>query len=266
MSLVADMKTIIKIVIPIIFVLAAVVFFMYITANGFSVYNEGLALIYLSEYHLQQELEEYTVRGIPISTITDKDLESVPKLKELIKKALGEEFPKNRTGKILSDKVTLMEYHRYYAAILAEKYSKLPEDFIHILPAHQSDLERYPEAYLYKFDGSYFEYDGIQYGWGNSRFTDYGNDNRADIEVYKVKRPLDPQRHVWSTLTDSDFEKMPILRQAMENIGSVEESIEVQNSMSGTEVDRYRTWYEKNIPSAIFEYDGKYFRLGFWIA
>lgn len=260
------MKTIIKIIIPVILVLVVVAFFMYLTANGFSIYDEGLVLIYLSDHQLEKEIEEYRMQGIQTATVTDKDLESVPKLKELIEKALAEEFPKNRTGKALSDKDTLMEYHRYYATILAEKYSKQPEDFIHILPAAESDVELCPDAYLYKFDGAYFEHEGMQYGWGNSRFTDYGNDNRADIQVYKVKNPLDPQRHVWATITDDDFEKIPVLRQAMRNIGAVQENIEVQNSMSSSEVDRYRAWYDKNISSSIFEYDGKYFQLGFWVA
>jgi len=206
------------------------------------------------------------MKGVEIATITDDDLETAPKIKELIDKALQEKFPLNEAGKVLSDFDTLKRYHQYYATILAEKYSKDPGDFIRILPAYPSDLEISPKAYNYEFDGSYFEYNGEQYGWFHTSFTDYGTDDRADLGAYKTKHPLDPQRHVWAEITDEDLEKMPLLLEAINNIGALQEPIRVQNSMSDAEMDRYAKWHKENIPSGIFKYDKKYFRISFWIA
>ena len=260
------MKTRYKIIIPTIVILTVVLLFLFITANGFSFYNEGLHVDRYSTDELKKDLKADYMKGVQIQIITDDDLKSVPKIKELIEKSLTKEFPVNRTGKVLSDKDTLKKYHQYYAIILAEKYSKDPEEFVRILPAHPSDLEEYPDTYKYEFDGDYFEYNGIQYGWSNSHFIDYGKDNLANIESYKVNNPLDSERHTWAILTDEDFEKMPLLLLAINNIGTLQENIEVQNSMPSAEVDRYKKWFAQNITSNIFEYDGNYFRIGFWIA
>jgi len=36
--------------------------------------------------------------------------------------------------------------------------------------------------------------------------------------------------------------------------------------MSSSEVNIYKKWHTQNITSGIFEYEGNYFRIGFWIA
>ena len=233
----------------------------------FPMHNEGIILWYLSDHSLQEELKEPYLNDAQIEKITDKDLEQVPEIKRLINAALQEEFPLNETGRILSDIETLKEYHRYYATILAEKYSKEPEEFIRILPARQGDLEISPNAYNYEFDGSSFEYEGEQYGWEHSSFVDYEIENLADIGVYKHKHLLDPKRHIWATITDEQMqEHMPLLRDAVNRIGTMQENIEVQNSMSRSDLDRYQKWYEQNVPHGIFQYDERYFKIGFWIA
>ena len=241
-------------------------FYLFITANGFSYYYEGMSLTYVSEYEFQDILKQDYMQGVTITTITDDELESVPKIKELIIKAQSQKFPLNEEGRVLSDFDTLKKYHQYYAKILSEKYSKEPEEFVRILPAHPSDLEISSKAYNYEFDGEFFEYNGVQYGWSNSQFVDYGTDNRADITAYKIRHPLDPERHVWGTITDEDLKEMPLLKEAIHNIGTIQESIQVENSMSNSELKTYQKWIEENIPFGIFEYGGKHFRTGSWVA
>ena len=67
-------------------------------------------------------------------------------------------------------------------------------------------------------------------------------------------------------LTDKELDIEPLIIAAIDNIGKIEENIEVQNGMSSRDVDRYEKWKKENIPSQIFEYEGNYFRIGFWIS
>ena len=226
------MKTRKTIIIVCTTILAVAMFYLYITANGFSFYNEGLALRYLSDYELQKEFKADYLKGVEIKSITDEDLKSVPKIKELIEKALKKEFPLNRTGKVLSDIDTLLSNHKHYAVILAEKYSKDPSDFMIYSDVEEEILQDYPDAVRIDFGACCFEYNGQQYRYGNTRaFLNY-EDNLVMIEVYKVKNPLDPQRATWAELTDKDLDDMPTLREAIDNIGSKQENIEVQKGTS----------------------------------
>lgn len=114
---------------------------------------------------------------------------------------------------------------------------------------------------------SFFEYNGVQYGWLNSQFVDHRIDDRADIGVYKLSRPLAPNLHTWATITDDDLIQMPLLKQAINNIGTTQESILVKTNLSNSEeLDKYREWTEKNTPSGVFEYNESYFLTYFWIA
>ena len=67
-------------------------------------------------------------------------------------------------------------------------------------------------------------------------------------------------------MSEKQIDLKPLIASAINDIGQQQENIEVQNNMSGAEVDRYKKWYAQNITSGIFEYDGNYFRIGFWIA
>ena len=247
-------------------VISTVLFYVFFTPPVNSGYVEGIVLTLFSDFEFREYLNYHHLNDSDIVRITDDDLTSVPVLKELIDKALKQKFPVNEEGRILSDKNTLKRYHQYYATLLAEKYSKDPKDFVRILPASQSDLEISTKAYNYEFDGSFFEYQGVQYGWENNNFVDYGNDNQTDIAVYKVTHPLDPKLDTWATITGSDLEKMPLLMQAINKIGTIQESIRVETGMSNSDMSKYEKWFDDNTPLGIFEYGGKYFQESFWIA
>ncbi len=253
-------------IISVVAVIAIALFFLFITANGYSPYSEGLHLSYLSDNEFQKLLEKDCMQGVDVVTITDKDLEPVPKIRELIDMAVTEKFPLNESGHLVSTVETLMEYHRYYANILAEKYSKDPDDFFRTSSVSAHTLEKYPDAYRYEFDGAYYEYKGVQYFWNHADMPIYEEGQLADIDTIAIRNPLDPNRHIWATITDEDLEKMPLLKEAIDSIGTLQENVTVQNAMSSIELDMYQRWQQANIPSGVFEYDGKYFRLGTWIA
>ena len=263
------MKTRTKITIPLVVFLAIGLFFVYISANGFSFYNEGLRVDRFSAYELEKELGAEYMQNIKIQTINDEDLKTVPKIKELIEKSLTKEFPANPVGTASITYEELYNFQQEYSEILSQKYSKNSTDFFTAnYDINEEYLEIYPNAYLRSFEGRYFEYDNKQYGIQPSKLyvPQIEDDGPISLEVYKTNGPLREKDHTWADLSKKQIALKPLILSAINDIGQKQENIEVQNSMPGAEVDRYKKWYEQTITSNIFEYNGNHFRIGFWIA
>lgn len=243
-------------------------FFIYISANGFSFYNEGLSIERFSPNQLEKELKSEHMQNVEIQIIRDEDLKTVPKIKELIEKSLTKKFPKNKGGTAPISYEQLDNFQLQYANILEEKYSRNSTSFFEKRDVSEKQLLLEPSLYLRQFEAYYFEYENKQYGIQPTRMyvPNFEKPDTFYLEVYKTNGPLREKDHIWADLTDKRLEIEPLIIAAIDNIGKIEENIEVQNSMSSAEVDRYQKWYEHNITSNIFEYDGNYFRIGFWIA
>lgn len=256
-----------KIIIPVVLLLSIVLFFAYFEDNGFFSY-EGMVLVYFSDYQLQKELEYEYMQGVEIVSLTDDDLKEVPKVKELISKALSKKFPKNQAGTTSISYEEIINFQLQYADILAEKYSRNSTSFFEKQDVSEKQLLSEPSLYLRQFEAYYFEYEDKQYGIGPDRMyvPNFEKLDAFHLEVYKTNGPLREKDHVWADLTDKELEIEPLIVAAIDNIGKIEENIEVRNGMSSGDVNRYDEWRRENIPSQIFEYEGNYFRIGFWIA
>ncbi len=262
------MKTRIKVIILIIIaitILAAVLF--YTSSITYRDY-QGLGLFYLSDNGFQELLKRGYVQEADIVTITDKDLEEVPKLKELIDMAVINGLPFSEFGDVASTVDTIKEYHRYYAIILAEKYSKNPDDFFRTYSVSANTLEKYPNAYRYEFGGTHYVYNGVQYFWSNGHMEIYEEGQLENISTSIIKHSsLDPNQHIWATITDKDLEKMPLLKEAIGRIGTNEEnSLVIGAGMSPAELSTYQRWLDEKTSSNVFEYDEKYFQAVWGIA
>lgn len=261
------MKTRTKVIVPLVFFLSLILFFVYLNDSGLFSY-EGMALVYFSDYQLQKELEQEYMQGVEIVSLTDKNLKDVPKLKDLINKALSKEFPKNEVGTMPISYGQLDKFQLEYADILADKYSRNSTSFFKKLDVSEKQLLLEPSLYLRDFEAGYFEYENKQYGIQPDRMyvPNFEKPDTFYLEVYKTNGPLREKDHTWADLTDKKLEIEPLIIAAIDNIGKTEENIQVQNSMSSSDVDRYEKWARENISSQIFEYEGNYFRIGFWIA
>ena len=198
------MKT--KIIISVIIVLAVILFYLFITANGFSFYNEGMVLIHFSGDGLEKELKFEYLQGVQIKTITDDDLKSVPKIKELIEKSLTTEFPVDTTGTAPITYDELYNFQQQYSEILAAKYfTKSTDYFTTNTDISKKYLAIEPSAYLRSFEGRYFEYDGKQYGiQPDILYVPSIEDNiPTRLDVYKTNGPLREEDHTWADLSEN---------------------------------------------------------------
>ncbi len=95
------MKTRTKIIIPIIFILIIGLFYLYIVANGYSPYVEGIGMDYYAETNPEKILDELTIQSI--TELTDEDLKDVPRIKGMLEIALKQDLPLRDDGFALFD-------------------------------------------------------------------------------------------------------------------------------------------------------------------
>ena len=91
------MKTRTKIIIPLIVFFAIGLFYIYIVANGYSPYVEGIGM----DYHAETDLQNSNSQGI--IELTDEDLIDVPRIKGMLEIALKQELPLEDDGYALFD-------------------------------------------------------------------------------------------------------------------------------------------------------------------
>lgn len=265
------MKTRTKIMIPVIVVLIIASFYLYIVANGYSPYYEGIGLTLYSDYKLQEYKLYSGNRDFSITKITDDDLKDTPELKNLIEKSLSKEYPLNKGGRVPATFEQLDNFQHQYAEILSKKYSRNATSFF------TSDDRHVPEKYLAidstvhlrSFEGNHFEYDGVQYGiQPNSFYVPFmEDDDLLRLEVYKTNGPLREGDHMWEDLSDKQISLKPLIADAINDIGQHQENIEVMTSgLSPATMTKYEKWYDDTLQGSLFEYKGKIFSIGFWIA
>lgn len=79
------MKTRTKIIIPVITILVVGLFFIYISANGFSIYHAGIYVEILSEKQLERFGTDYEIKNI-----TKEELEQFPQIHTMVNLLLEE--------------------------------------------------------------------------------------------------------------------------------------------------------------------------------
>ena len=182
------------------------------------------------------------------------------------------EYPLNTEGSVLISFEDLDNFQHQYAEILAEKYSKNSTDFFTI----EDELvpEKYlaidPTAHRRIFDGRYFEYNGEHYGIGPDGLYIPNMKEGGDfirLHAYKARGPLQGNDNVWADLSEKRMDIMPLIRLAIDDIGQHQESIKVQTSgLSPVTISKYLNWQANTLEGHLFEYKGRIFSLGFWIA
>ena len=134
-----------------------------------------------------------------------------------------------------------------------------------------NDVNTYdPTAHRRIFDGRYFEYNGEHYGIGPDGLYIPNMKEGGDfirLHAYKARGPLQGNDNVWADLSEKRMDIMPLIRLAIDDIGQHQESIKVQTSgLSPVTISKYLNWQANTLEGHLFEYKGRIFSLGFWIA
>lgn len=262
------MKTVTKIIIPAIILLAIGLFYLYIITNDSSTYDEGIELTRFSDDEFQKYVKvEGSIENLNIIELTDEELEKVPVIKEMIEKSSREEFPLNSVGILDSTLDEIKHNHNYVAQKYAAKYNKNADSYFSTRLPDESQLEKFPDSYWYEYEGRFFKYGERYYSfYDNNLLVNYGDPHR--IEVGVLKHDLTPDRS-YVELTDDDWKHIPKVKEAMDKIGTLQEEISVQTGLPKSELNKYEGWIE-NYPGMVvgsfLEYNGEYYRISFWIS
>lgn len=96
------MKTMYKILIPVIVFLIIGLFYLYVVANDYSGYIEGIVMTFFHETDADKILVRYShLSGV--TKITDADLKDVPRIKGMLDIAFDQKFPLYDDGFSLFD-------------------------------------------------------------------------------------------------------------------------------------------------------------------
>ena len=95
------MKTRYKIVILIAAAVAVFSFYMFMVANGYSPYMEGISMTYYNETDPQKIMHVSYMESV--TAITEKNLDEVPRIRGMLEVALRQEFPLHDDGFALFD-------------------------------------------------------------------------------------------------------------------------------------------------------------------
>ena len=95
------MKTRYAVVISTAAVVAAFSFYVFMVANGYSPYVEGISMTYYKDTDPQKIIPDSYVE--PVTAIAEADLDEVPRIRGMIEIALKQEFPLHDDGFVLFD-------------------------------------------------------------------------------------------------------------------------------------------------------------------
>ena len=143
----------------------------------------------------------------------------------------------------------------------AAKYNTDPDSYFSTKRPVEYQLEQFPDNYWYEYEGRFFKYGTEHYSFYDCRiFVNYGEPYRVEVGV--LKHSLAPDRF-YVELTDGDWKHIPKVKQAIDKIGTLQESIDIMAGLSQYDLNKYRQWNQNR---DFFECGGEYYLTTFWIA
>ena len=143
----------------------------------------------------------------------------------------------------------------------AAKYNTDLDSYFSTKRPVEYQLEQFPDNYWYEYEGRFFKYGTEHYSFYDCRiFVNYGEPYRVEVGV--LKRSLAPDRF-YVELTDGDWKHIPKVKQAIDKIGTLQESIDIMAGLSQYDLNKYRQWNQNR---DFFECGGEYYLTTFWIA
>jgi hypothetical protein len=216
-------------------ILGTISIFIFQPLGVFSYLNSSCASLgvsKLSERDLQQISDNPDYKNI--MTLSDNDLEEVPKLAQLIDK-VSNKISFNDESRFI---VTISEMQQYYDH-LGEKFEQ----------QYGFEMEK-------KKDSLLIEYNGKMYVIAGFAFPKSGYDTENDVELVVVKDPMIKAAKI--VLVDEDFVEIPKIKKAVEEIGTYQVSTFESIGMPEDERSQYGKWFEEKHKSKYGNTTGPY--------
>lgn len=214
-----------------------------------SLYPENTCASINVEFLADQDIQRYKNddRGLNednVLQITSDDFNEIPIVEELIFAVNLLEFPYNQYSSAELDGLTFVEYEFFLMEKAIEKYGDSQSDYFIKLDKDYKERFSNPakQGFTNTFEAPLIVYHNKTYSIGETVFWTSDEHEPMRMTVYPVDETKDKKSIV---LTDEDMKSVPKIKQAIENIGTVQESINGIKGLPEDQWNEYREWFKK---------------------
>ena len=206
----------------------------------------NLKLFLPTEQDIQRyKNDEKGLTDANILQITSEDLKEIPDIQELIHAVHSIEFPYNKYSSAYLDGLTLVEYELFLMEKSMKKYGDSQGDYFMQLDGDYEERLTNPakQGLTNHFESPVIVYNDSAYSIGGTYFWTSNEHEPRRMGVYPQDAIKDDEKFIM--LTDEDMELVPKIKDAIENIGTVKESIFASKGLPEDQWNQYREWFEQ---------------------
>jgi hypothetical protein len=245
--------------------------------NGrISLYPENTCASISLQLPTEKEIQGYKndERGLNESNtlqITSNDFNDIPIIEELIYVVNTVEFPYNKYSSAYLDGLTFVEYEFFLMEKAIEKYNGSQKDYF--IKFDNDYKERFAnpakQGFTNTFEAPLIVYNNQTYSVGGTKFwvSDEHKPKRMNVYPDEIK-----EDEKFIVLTDEDMKSVPKIKQAIEDIGTIQESINGRKGLPEDQWNEYREWFKQKSQEQLntdrfrlIQYDEQFYLVGFGI-
>jgi hypothetical protein len=241
-----------------------------------SLYPENTCASISLELLAEKEIQRYKndERGLNEDNtlqITSGDFNEIPIIEELIYTVNTIEFPYNKYSSAYLDGLTFVEYEFFLMEKAIEKYGGSQEDYFIKLDKDYEERFANPakQGFTNTFEAPLIVYNNKTFSVGSTVFWVSDEHEPMRMNVYPDEIEDDEK---FIVLTDEDMKSVPKIKQAIEDIGTTQESINGQKGLPEDQWNEYIEWFKQKSQERLntdsfrlVEYDGRLYSVAFSI-
>lgn len=216
--------------------------------------------------------DERGLNDTNILQVTSSDLKEIPNIGELIYAVHSIEFPYNKHSSVYLDGLTLVEYEFFLMEKSMKKYGDSKWDYFMQLDGDYEERLTNPskQGLTNHFESPAIVYKDNVYSIDGTYFWTSDEHEPRRMGVYPQDAVKDDEKFI--VLTDEDMKSVPKIKEAIENIDTVKESISARKGLPEDQWNQYREWFEQKSQDRLnsdefrlIQHDGNLYSIGFGI-
>jgi hypothetical protein len=241
-----------------------------------SLYPENTCASITLDLPTEKEIQRYKhdEKGLNESNtlqITSSDFNEIPIIEELIYAVNTIEFPYNKYLSAYLDGLTFVEYEFFLMEKAIEKYDGSQKDYFIKLDNDYKERFANPakQGFTNTFEAPLIVYNNQTYSVGGTMFWVSDEHEPMRMNVYPDEIKEDEK---FIVLTDEDMKSVPKIKQAIEDIGTIQESINGRKGLPEDQWNEYREWFKQKSQEQLnadrfrlIQHDEQFYSVGFGI-
>jgi len=242
-----------------------------------SLHPENMCASLALELPTDEDIQRYTndeqgLKDNIILQITSEDLKEIPDIHELIYAVNSIEFPYNKHSSVNLDGLTFVEYEFFLMEKAIKKYDDSQEDYFIKLDKDYEERFTNPEkqGFTNHFEAPVIIYNDDAYSVSSTNFWTSDEHEPRRMSIFPINNIEDDEKFI--TLSDEDMKSIPKIKDTIENIGTVKESVSAHKGLPEDQWKEYREWFAQKSQDKLnaewfrfIQYDEQFYSVGFLI-